>query len=130
MTEALERLRASSLLSFSEKLGFKLQSPAGQEWDRERSDIRASSDQISAAVCEALDRLAADIRAPKLQVRAFPGWFSSPTAATRTTSASRTPPPTPSSSSTFAGSRRASGATKSGFAAAPRKISSKSASSG
>ena len=71
-TEALERLRAASLLSYSEKLGFKLQSPAGQEWDRERSDFSASSDQISSILREALERLAADIPRPKLQGRPFP----------------------------------------------------------
>lgn len=36
---ALERLRALSLLSRSEKLGYKLQSSAGQEWERERDDV-------------------------------------------------------------------------------------------
>ncbi len=72
MTEALERLRAASLLSYSEKLGFKLQSPAGQEWDRERADLRASSDQISEAVREALTRLTAELPRPKLQGRPFP----------------------------------------------------------
>ncbi|MFS8070404.1 MAG: BREX system P-loop protein BrxC, partial [Byssovorax sp.] len=71
-TEALERMRAASLLSYSEKLGFKLQSPAGQEWDRERNDFGASGDQISAVVQEALDRLAGEIPRPKLQGRPFP----------------------------------------------------------
>ena len=71
-TEALERPRAASLLTYSEKLGFKLQSPAGQEWDRERGDFSASSDQISAIVREALDRLSAELPRPKLQGRPFP----------------------------------------------------------
>lgn len=75
ITEALERLKAASLLSYSEKLGYKLQSPAGQEWAREREDIRVPGEQISALVQEALTRLIGDIPRPKLQGRPFP-WLS------------------------------------------------------
>jgi len=75
ISEALERLRSVSLLSYSEKLGFKLQSPAGQEWDRERNDMNAPIEQVNAAVCEALDRLMADVTRPKLQGRPFP-WLA------------------------------------------------------
>src|SRR5690606_25587403 len=75
VTEALERLRTAALITFSEKQGFKLQSPAGQEWDRERNDIRPAAEQVSAVVREALDRLMGDVTRPKLQGRPFP-WMA------------------------------------------------------
>ncbi|MEP7119432.1 MAG: BREX system P-loop protein BrxC [Byssovorax sp.] len=74
-TEALERLRVASLLSYSEKLGFKLQSPAGQEWDRERSDLDAAGEKVSAAVQEALGNLMGEVTRPKLLGRPFP-WLA------------------------------------------------------
>ncbi|MEI8257513.1 MAG: BREX system P-loop protein BrxC, partial [Deltaproteobacteria bacterium] len=39
ITAALERLRHANLLGYSEKHGYKIQSSAGQEWQRERDDI-------------------------------------------------------------------------------------------
>src|SRR5690606_1509916 len=39
VTEALEELRRKNLVSYSEKLGYKIQSTAGEEWERERRDI-------------------------------------------------------------------------------------------
>ena len=41
VTEALEELRRRNLLGYSEKHGYKLQSSAGEEWERERRDIPA-----------------------------------------------------------------------------------------
>ena len=37
--EALEELRRANLLGYSEKHGYKIQSSAGEEWERERRDI-------------------------------------------------------------------------------------------
>ena len=39
ITEALEKLRRRNLLGYSEKQGYKIQSTAGEEWERERRDI-------------------------------------------------------------------------------------------
>ncbi|HZF47702.1 MAG TPA: BREX system P-loop protein BrxC [Polyangiaceae bacterium] len=75
VTEALERLRASALLSYSEKLGYKLQSYAGQEWERERSDYGPGPEQISGAVRGALELMMADVDRPRLNSRPFP-WMA------------------------------------------------------
>jgi hypothetical protein len=72
ITEALERLRALSLIGYSEQVGYKLQSSAGQEWESRRSEIDVPQEQISAAVRAALDRLMVGVESPRLDNRKFP----------------------------------------------------------
>lgn len=45
--DALERLRAASLVTYSEKRGFKLQSSSGQEWETERNRHIVTPDEVS-----------------------------------------------------------------------------------
>jgi len=70
--EALETLRLRNLLGYSEKQGYKIQSTAGEEWERERRDIPALRDQVTVIVREALALLVADPERPRLQGRPFP----------------------------------------------------------
>ena len=70
--EALEMLRSQGLLGYSDKLGYKIQSSAGEEWERERRDGGATPDKISEHVLEALKELLADVERPKLSDRPFP----------------------------------------------------------
>lgn len=78
VTEALEELRRRNLLGYSEKLGYKIQSSTGEEWERERREIGISRDQISELLQEALKFLLATPEQPRLQGRPFPwgGFFS------------------------------------------------------
>lgn len=54
VTDALEELRNLNLVAFSEKLGYRIQSTAGEEWEREKRDVRASREAISEIVRDAL----------------------------------------------------------------------------
>ena len=72
VTEALEKLRRRGLLGFSEKLGYKIQSTAGEEWERERRDIPVARETISELVQGALEHLLAEPDRPRLQGRPFP----------------------------------------------------------
>ncbi len=72
VTDALETLRQRNLLGYSEKQGYKVQSSAGEEWERERRDIPAPTEAVVEAVQEALKRLIADPERPKLHGRPFP----------------------------------------------------------
>jgi hypothetical protein len=76
--QALEELRRRNLLGYSEKLGYKLQSSAGEEWERERREIGVTPEQRSELVREALKYLLGDPEQPRLQGRPFPwgGWYS------------------------------------------------------
>ena len=79
VTEALERLRSLGLLSYSEKHGFKIQSSAGQEWQRERDDIGVTQEQISKIVQDSLKHLVGSMQErPRWKGRTFPWtlWFS------------------------------------------------------
>jgi hypothetical protein len=79
VTDALEKLRALSLLSYSEKHGFKIQSSAGQEWQRERDDVGVTQEQIGKLVQGALKHLAGSMQErPRWKGRTFPWtlWFS------------------------------------------------------
>ena len=78
VTAALEELRRRSLLSYSEKQGYKIQSSAGEEWDRERQDIAVARETISELVQEQLKFLLAMPERPRLKNRPFPwaGVFS------------------------------------------------------
>lgn len=79
VTAALEKLRALSLLSYSEKQGYKIQSSAGQEWQRERDDIGVTQEQIGTSVQDALKHLVGSQQErPRWRGRTFPWtlWFS------------------------------------------------------
>ena len=78
VTAALEELRRRSLLGYSEKQGYKIQSSAGEEWERERQDIAVSREAISDLVREQLTFLLAMPERPRLKNRPFPwaGVFS------------------------------------------------------
>ena len=78
ITEGLESLRRRNLVSYSEKQGYKIQSTAGEEWERERRDIGVGTDAITDMVQAALVHLLASTDRPRLLARAFPwkGLFS------------------------------------------------------
>lgn len=78
VTDALEELRRRNLLGYSEKQGYKLQSSAGEEWERERRDIGVAREAISEIVQDGLAFLLATPERPRLQGRPFPwaGQFS------------------------------------------------------
>jgi hypothetical protein len=69
---ALEGLRNDGLLGYSEKHGYKIQSSAGQQWQKDRDDIRVGYEQRSAAIQESLAVLMADASRPQLGERRFP----------------------------------------------------------
>ncbi|AFL73482.1 BREX system P-loop protein BrxC [Thiocystis violascens] len=72
VTEALEELRRRNLLGYSEKQGYKLQSSAGEEWERERRDIGVARETLTAIVQEGLKYLLSEPERPRLQGRPFP----------------------------------------------------------
>ena len=79
VTEALEKLRSLSLLSYSEKHGYKIQSSAGQEWQRERDDIGVTQEQLSKITQDAIKNLVGSMQErPRWKGRTFPWtlWFS------------------------------------------------------
>ncbi len=78
ITEALEELRRRNLLGYSEKHGYKIQSSAGEEWERDRRDIGVAREAISEIVQDALKYLLAAPDRPRMQGRPFPwaGVFS------------------------------------------------------
>ena len=79
ITEALEKLRGLNLLSYSEKTGFKIQSSAGQEWERERLDYPVTIEAISEIVQSTIKVLVGSMQErPKYKGRSFPWalWFS------------------------------------------------------
>lgn len=79
VTAALEKLRGLNLLTYSEKSGFKVQSSAGQEWERERNDYPVTIEVISETVQYTLKALVGEMQErPKLRGRSFPWalWFS------------------------------------------------------
>lgn len=67
----LERLRNLNVVSFSEKEGYKIQSSAGQEWQRERDDFGVGIDERNRLIREKLADLMKDPERPKLGARAF-----------------------------------------------------------
>jgi hypothetical protein len=78
VTDALEELRRRNLLGYSEKHGYKIQSSAGEEWERERRDIGVPREVIGETVQDALKYLLATPERPRLEGRPFPwaGVFS------------------------------------------------------
>lgn len=79
VSDALDKLRQLGLLSYSEKQGYKIQSSAGQEWQRERDATGVTQEQISKIVQEALKNLVGSMQErPRWHGRTFPWtlWFS------------------------------------------------------
>jgi hypothetical protein len=79
VSQALEKLRGLSLVSYSEKLGFKIQSSAGQEWEKERLDYPVAIETISEIVRDTIKVLVGEMQErPKYKGRSFPWalWFS------------------------------------------------------
>lgn len=71
VSEALEELRRRNLLGYSEKQGYKIQSSAGEEWERERRDIPVSREERCNLIMEALKHLLAEPERPRLKGRPF-----------------------------------------------------------
>ncbi len=78
VTEALEELRRRNLLGYTEKHGYKIQSSAAEEWERERRDIGVARETISEIVQSGLQWILGNPDRPRLQGRPFPwaGLFS------------------------------------------------------
>jgi hypothetical protein len=79
VTAALEKLRTLNLVTYSEKGGFKIQSSAGQEWERERLDYPVTIEVIGETVQQTLKTLVGELQErPKHRGRSFPWalWFS------------------------------------------------------
>lgn len=78
VADALEALRRRNLLGYSEKHGYKIQSSAGEEWERERRDLGAPREAIVELVQAGLTFLLASPERPRLLSRPFPwaGTFS------------------------------------------------------
>jgi hypothetical protein len=72
VTQALEKLRSANLVAYSEKHGFKIQSSAGQEWERERDDIGVTAEQVSEVVKGKLKVLLATPERPRHKGSSFP----------------------------------------------------------
>jgi len=72
VSQALEKLRSANLVAYSEKHGFKLQSSAGQEWERERDDIGVTAEQVSEVVEAKLKVLLATPERPRFKGSSFP----------------------------------------------------------
>jgi hypothetical protein len=72
VTQALEKLRSANLVAYSEKHGYKIQSSAGQEWERERDDIGVTAEQVSEVVRAKLKVLLATPERPRHKGNAFP----------------------------------------------------------
>jgi hypothetical protein len=72
VTAALEELRRRNLLGYSEKQGYKIQSSAGEEWERERRDIGVPREAINEIVQDGLKFLLGIPDRPRLQARSFP----------------------------------------------------------
>ncbi|MEA5488843.1 MULTISPECIES: BREX system P-loop protein BrxC [Pseudanabaena] len=68
---ALDKLRDRGHITYSEKLGYKLQSSAGQEWQRERDSSGVTDDQLTALLMEKLKDLVGNSEPPKYKGRSF-----------------------------------------------------------
>ncbi|BAY19886.1 hypothetical protein NIES21_57560 (plasmid) [Anabaenopsis circularis NIES-21] len=75
ITAALEKLRGLGLLSYSDKLGYKIQSSAGQEWQRERDNHSVIPDAISTIVADKLKSLLGTVERPRYKNKSFP-WLA------------------------------------------------------
>jgi hypothetical protein len=70
--EALEDLKRRGLLGYSEKEGYKIQSSAGEEWERELTDVPVAREQISEMIKDGLEGLLTEVERQKLEGRPFP----------------------------------------------------------
>ncbi len=70
--EKLDKLRSLNFLSYSEKLGYKIQSSAGQEWDRERDGTSITPDKVSRIVAEKVRSLLGGLDRPRYKNKPFP----------------------------------------------------------
>ncbi|OYQ62074.1 hypothetical protein B9G53_24085 [Pseudanabaena sp. SR411] len=68
---ALDKLRDRGHITYSEKLGYKLQSSAGQEWQRERDSYGVTDDQLTTLLMEKLKDLVGNSESPKYKGRSF-----------------------------------------------------------
>lgn len=71
VSAALESLRQQNLLGYSEKQGYKIQSSAGEEWERERRDIDVSREALLDALQEGLKSLLGEMSLPRQGNREF-----------------------------------------------------------
>jgi hypothetical protein len=69
---ALETMRRLNLLGFSERTGYKIQSSAAEEWERERRDIDVSAEQVAELVRSVLTTLVRTPDEPRLKGCKFP----------------------------------------------------------
>jgi hypothetical protein len=69
---ALDSLVGESLLGYSEKTGYKIQSSAGQEWVRERDDYNAGTEALNEQARQCLDWLTGDVERRKLDTLTLP----------------------------------------------------------
>ena len=75
ITEALEELRRANLLAYSEKLGYKVQSSSGEEWENERRNLPIGRDALVGHIKDALKYLLSGPSRPTIDGRAFP-WMA------------------------------------------------------
>ncbi len=71
ITDALEALRRQNLLGYSEKTGYKIQSTAGEEWERDRRDLGVTRETIVEHVRDTLRWLMELPETPTLKGRRF-----------------------------------------------------------
>ncbi len=69
--EALEALRERNLCGYTEKQGYKIQSSAGQDWQRDRDDVGVTPEQVSELVQKKLGELLVGAERAKLRGRPF-----------------------------------------------------------
>jgi hypothetical protein len=72
VTTALEAMRRQNLLGYSERTGYKIQSTAAEEWERERRDIDVSAEQVGELVRAELAALVRTPDEPRLKGQKFP----------------------------------------------------------
>ncbi|AUX22426.1 hypothetical protein SOCEGT47_029290 [Sorangium cellulosum] len=73
--KALDVLVGEGLLGYSEKTGYKIESSAGQEWQRERDGYAPSAEQLSEKIARALEQLLGGVDKPTLQGTSIP-WLA------------------------------------------------------
>ncbi|KYF76807.1 hypothetical protein BE11_22350 [Sorangium cellulosum] len=73
--KALDALVGESLLGYSEQTGYKIESSAGQEWQRERDGYLPGAEQVSEKVIKTLEQLLAAADKPTLQSVSLP-WLA------------------------------------------------------
>jgi hypothetical protein len=69
---ALDKLKAEGLLGYSEKSGYKIQSTAGEEWQRERDDYLVGDERLSEEIQTALKWLLGDVKKVALEGMPLP----------------------------------------------------------